>query len=189
MKDSLARRGIPIIWISVPIVSYIIHLISPSSIRERRPLSVAQLKVTITNSWFTELNTLFSSLSSVLNTSSSSPGHTPRSGSGMALISPLGIQFILLYNVEVSYHFPRKSPLSFTVREKECSVVWKARSKHWEMEETWPVISSVLAQRTICHPWAYRGCLEEFIWLASNHCPHHSLDCLLSHDNGVSMSK
>lgn len=121
--DSLTIRRLSIIWISVLIVSHVIRYISPSSIKDKQPQKLAQLKATITNSWFTELNILF-------------PVFWPQRWFILVTHLNLGLECPLCLNLTFSsYSYAllkylitlRKSPPSFTVREKECSIVWKRK--------------------------------------------------------------
>lgn len=157
--------------------------------KDRRPWKLAQLKITITNSGFTELNTLFSFFCSqhwlIISWSLISTW-----GLECLLFSLLGIQFILPFNAEVPSHSLRKLPPFSIVRGNECLIVGEKRSKYWEIEETLPVTSCVCAQRTICHPVGFpqmpeRMHLTCFRSLSSL----YSLECIVSHSNGMNTNK
>lgn len=123
-----------------------------------------------------------SSLSSVLNTGSSAPGHSSQSGGQNALLSFSLALFILLYNVKVSYHSLRKSSPFFIIRGKKCLIVWK---RNVQVPGKWGNHQLSAMSLSRGQPVTLLECLKEFIWLASLHL----LECMLPHDNIVNMSK
>lgn len=156
-------RGIPIFWISVPVVSYLPH--KPTIWQGQKAMEACWAqgynnKLRVYRTKYSLLFLLFSTQKLIISWSLISSW-----GLECPLFPLLGIQFILLYIAEVPSHSLRKSPPSSIVIGKECLIIGKERSKYREIEETLPVTSCVRAHRTICHPVGFLGCLKGCIGL------------------------
>lgn len=176
-RDCLTIRGISVIWVSVSIVSHGVRLRSPASIR------IEDMGAGSTQGYNNKCMA-FGTKHPLLSLLSSKVVHHL-----LATHLNLGSECPLSLNVALSLsYYTTKSLPSFTVREKECSIVWKRKVyvlRNWGNFMSYQLCPCPEDNRS---PVGLSGTPER-IHLTCFKSLSSSLISVLSHDNGENMSR